>query len=162
MPKTSTIGILALAGIALMGAVWYALSPKIAAAPTYTNTDYGFNFSLPDAWRGYSVVTNTWSGYVPGATGDTVTEQGPLISLRHPKWTGETPRQDIPIMIFTTPQWDSLQQEKFHIGAAPLGPRELGRNARYVFALPARYNYAFPVGYEEVESILETNPLQPF
>jgi len=38
---------------------------------------------------------------------------------------------------------DSLQQEKFHIGAAPINPSELGRNTKYVFALPARYNYAF-------------------
>jgi hypothetical protein len=62
-------------------------------------------------------------------------------------------------MIFTLDQWNALQQEKFHIGAAPIGPRELGRNSRYVFALPARYNFAFPKGYEEVQDILEGNPL---
>jgi hypothetical protein len=84
-----------------------------------------------------------------------------MISIRHPEWTAENPRQDIPIMIFTTAQWNSLQQGKFHIGAAPIGPSELGRNAKYVFALPARYNYAFPTGYEEVESILKSDPLQP-
>jgi len=65
-----------------------------------------------------------------------------------------------PIMIFTVFQWDSLQKGDFHIGAAPIGPTELGRNAEYVFALPARYNYAFPPGFEEVEDILEGNPLQ--
>lgn len=63
-------------------------------------------------------------------------------------------------MIFTTDQWNLLQQEKFHIGAAPVGPSELGHNSSYVFALPARYNYAFPTGYEEVEKILENHPLQ--
>jgi hypothetical protein len=52
-------------------------------------------------------------------------------------------------MIFTQKQWQELQQDKFHIGAAPIGPSELGRNSRYVFALPARYNYAYPVGYEK-------------
>jgi hypothetical protein len=36
----------------------------------------------------------------------------------------------------------------------------LGRNNRYVFALPARYNFAFPEGYEEVEKILESKPLE--
>ena len=65
-------------------------------------------------------------------------------------------------MVFTLAQWDSLQQDKFHIGAAPIGPSELGRNTRYVFALPARYNFAFPTGYEEVEKILEDNPLKAF
>jgi len=43
--------------------------------------------------------------------------------------------------------------------AAPMGPKELARNTKCVFALPARYNYAFPAGYEEVEEILENNPL---
>jgi len=65
-------------------------------------------------------------------------------------------------MIFSLNQWSSLQLEQFHIGAAPFGPQELGRNGNYVFALPARYNYAFPTGFEEVEQILENNPLQAF
>ena len=64
-------------------------------------------------------------------------------------------------MIFTISQWNALQQDKFHIGAAPIGPSELGRNSRYVFALPARYNFAFPTGYQEVEKILKSNPLHP-
>lgn len=55
---------------------------------------------------------------------------------------------------------NTLEQEDFHIGAAPIGPKELARNSNYVFALPARYNYAFPTGYEEVEKILEGYPLQ--
>ena len=46
-------------------------------------------------------------------------------------------------------------------GAAPINPSELGRNKRYVFALPPRYNFAFPTGYEEVEEILEGKPLEP-
>ena len=41
-----------------------------------------------------------------------------------------------------------------------MGPSELGRNNRYVFALPARYNYTFPPGYKEVEKILANHPLQ--
>jgi hypothetical protein len=65
-------------------------------------------------------------------------------------------------MIFTLAQWNLLQQDKFHIGAAPIGPRELGRNSSYVFALPARYNFAFPDGYKEVEAILDRKTLQPF
>jgi hypothetical protein len=63
-------------------------------------------------------------------------------------------------MVLTVSQWNSLQRGEFHVGAAPIGPTELGRNDRYVFALPARYNYAFPPGYEEVENILRSNPIQ--
>lgn len=42
-----------------------------------------------------------------------------------------------------------------------IGPSMLGQNSKYVFALPPRYNYAFPTGFEEVEKILETGPLTP-
>ena len=126
----------------------------------YKNTRYGFDFVLPDSWNGYSILTGTWEGYAPSGpqTGQTV-ESGPLISIRHPLWTAENRRQDIPIMVFTLPQWEAERKGSFHIGAAPVGPSELGRNTRYVFALPARYNYAFPAGYEEVERILQSNPL---
>jgi hypothetical protein len=63
-------------------------------------------------------------------------------------------------MVFTRAQWRSVQQEKFLVSAAPFGPEEIGRNSRYVFALPPRYNYAFPPGYEEVEQIIESGPLR--
>jgi hypothetical protein len=72
------------------------------------------------------------------------------------------PYQDIPIMIFTIAQWNDLQTDKFHIGAAPINPSELGRNNKYVFALPARYNFAYPEGFQEVEQILSTSPLHTF
>lgn len=128
----------------------------------YENAEYGFRFVLPSSWKGYSIVTEQWEGMsLEESQADKPVAVGPIITIRHPKWTAETPRQDIPIMVFTVEQWDALSQEKFHIGAAPINPRELGRNAKYVFALPARYNFAFPEGYEEVENILSNNPLQP-
>lgn len=124
----------------------------------YRDTKYSFTFSLPLSWTGYSIVDGKWEG--SPVESSKVTETGPLLSIRHPQWTTQDQRQDIPIMIFTIKQWDSLQQGEYHIGAAPIGPRELGRNSKYVFALPARYNFAFPTGFEEVEEILEGNPLQ--
>jgi len=105
-------------------------------------------------------VTDQWEGTAIGAA--KIAATGPLLSIRHPKWTSQNPRQDIPIMVFTLAQWNSLQQDKFHIGAAPINPSELGRNNKYVFALPARYNFAYPTGYEEVEQILNGKPLQAF
>lgn len=118
------------------------------------NNQYGFNIKLPVSWKGYSILTETWQGAVPTDNGDKIIEQGPELLIRHPLWTEKNPRQDIPIMVFTLDQWNSLQQDKFHIGAAPINPSELGRNSRYVFALPARYNYAFPTGWEEVDQVL--------
>jgi hypothetical protein len=65
-------------------------------------------------------------------------------------------------MIFTPEQWVLVQQEKLSVSAAPIPPSELGHNTKYVFALPARYNFAFQTGYEEVEKILEDKSLQAF
>jgi hypothetical protein len=138
-----------------------ALLNKSLSTIEYINTQYGFSFSLPVGWEGYSIVEDKWEGVALG--GDVVIEQGPIILIRNPQWTSTNPRQDIPIMVFTLNQWDSLQQEKFHINSgAPMGPTELGRNSKYVFALPARYNYAFLPGFEEVDQILKNNPLKAF
>lgn len=128
----------------------------------YNNNEYGFDFALPDSWEGYTIVTDKWEGLsAKESDSQKASETGPLISIRHPQWTAEKPRQDIPIMVFTLDQWDRMQKDEFHIGAAPVNPSELDRNSKYVFALPARYNFAFPEGYEEVEDILKGKPLTP-
>jgi hypothetical protein len=128
-----------------------------AADPlAYENTEYGFSITLPESWMGYTTVVEEWQG--TDANGDEVT--GPMILIRHPEWTEEHIRQDIPIMILTHEQWKAIQQAELRVGAAPIPPTELGQNKNYVFALPARYNYAFPTGYEEVEQILQSNAFQ--
>jgi hypothetical protein len=124
----------------------------------YLNTKYGFSFSLPSSWKGYSIITSNWEGsLIDSPASPRIT--GPELSIRHPLWTSEKPRQDIPIMIFTPDEWGLIQQEKLSVSAAPIGPSLLGYNSRYFFALPARYNYAFPTGFEEVTKIIESNPL---
>lgn len=125
-----------------------------------TNERYGFNFALPASWAGYKILEEEWTGrsLVAGADGDdSVT--GPLVIIRHPQWTQAKPRQDIPILVFTHEQWQAVEREELSLGAAPIPPTELGSNEKYVFALPARYNYEFLEGYEEVEEILAGNPL---
>lgn len=142
--------------------------PQVSPSPSVTNVEYknnqyGFSVDLPESWRGYTVSIDKWIGNVSGGVnGDIVFIDGPLISIHNPKWTGANTYQDIPIMVFAISQWESLQQDRFHIGAAPIGPSELGRNAKYVFALPARYNYAFPPGYEEVDKIIQSGVLKVF
>ena len=129
--------------------------------PKYNNTEYGFSFTLPASWQGYSIVTLNWEGnMIDVQNGGKV--EGPEILIRHPSWTAGNPRQDIPIMIFTFSQWDLVQQEKLSLGAAPIGPSELGRNTKYIFALPARYNFAFPVGFEEVQQIIDSKSFHAF
>lgn len=124
----------------------------------YENKEYGFTFTLPKSWSDYQIVSDTWEGISEQTK---TNEHGPILSIRHPQWSEEKPRQDIPILVFTLTQWSSLEKGDFHIGAAPVGPTILGQNNEYVFALPARYNFAFLEGYEEVETILANHPLQP-
>ncbi len=123
----------------------------------YENTQYGFCFYLPETWKGYSIVEEQWEV----TNGGELIETGPQLLIRHPVWAKEAPRQDIPIMVFALEQWNALQKGNFSVSAAPIGPSKLGSNSVYVFALPARYNYAFPSGFEEVEEILKGNPLWP-
>ena len=129
----------------------------------YDNTDCGFKFALPESWQGYSVLVAKWEGTaVDGPLAGKVVESGPLLQIRHPGWTTESPRQDIPIMVFTLSQWNRLQAMEFSVGAATIGPSELGRNSQYVSACPARYNYAFLPGFEEVQAIFESRTLKPY
>lgn len=126
----------------------------------YSNTEYGFDFTLPISWEGYTIQSEDWQGTaLEGDQQGTVVEKGTKLMIRHPKWTTDDPRQDIPIMVFTLDQWDQVINEKIAVSAAPLPPSELGRNSSYVFALPARYNFAFPTGYEEVDQIIQSGAL---
>lgn len=139
-----------------------AAKPRAAKSVVYKNKKYGFSFSLPGSWKGYSIRTRNWGGgpYDSHQTGPGKLDDGPTIWIRHPLSTEANPRQDIPIMIFTHAQWGLVEEGKLIVSAAPVGPSEIGRNARYVFALPPRYNYASPEGWEEVEEILQHNPLR--
>ncbi len=141
---------------------WNLAETKKETQIEYRNTQYGFTFALPESWKGYSIIMSKWTGWILGAVGDQEAEQGPMLSIRNPKWTNEVPCQDVQIMIFTVKQWRSLQEGKFTASAAPIGPAELGHNSKYVFALSPRYNYSFLPGYEEVEKILRENSLHAF
>jgi len=127
----------------------------------YTNSEYGFILSLPKSWQGYTLIKTTWDGNLIDSE-PTQKISGPRIIIRHPLWTVENPRQDIPVMIFTKDQWNLIEQEKLAVSAAPIVPSELGNNSRYIFALPARYNFSFLVGFEEVEDIIKSQPLKGF
>ena len=79
-----------------------------------------------------------------------------------PRWTEANPWQDIPIMIFTHSQWSLVNDGSAAVSAAPYEPGEVGRNRKYVFALPPRYNIDEDEGYREVIEILNGHPLHPF
>lgn len=123
-----------------------------ASLNTYQNNQYGFSIALPDSWKGYTVLNSQWTG----DKASDIIDHGSIITLRHPLWTTANPREDMPIMIFTTMQWASVQSESMYLGAAPFPPSILGQNSKYVIALPARYNYDFKIGWEEVDQLVHT------
>lgn len=148
---------------------------------TYNNTEYGFTFTLPLGWQGYSVITDMWKGNsLVQTTGTNSTstksgslnesksgpksesENGPKLILRNPKWTASAPYEDLPILIFTTSQWNAYIAEQFSIGAAPIKATELARNTTYVFALPARWDFDYSLGYEEAQDTMNGSPLRAF
>jgi hypothetical protein len=125
----------------------------------YRNSEYGFCFSLPATWKGYTVVTQQWTGFPldhgAGAT-------GPELLIRHPAWTQDNPREDIPVMIFTTAEWKRVKGPDAGMGvsAAPFPPSELAHNRRYVFALPPRFDFDELPGVEEVGKMVLSKPLR--
>jgi hypothetical protein len=167
-------------GILVLFTSWFAISPVLAISQenstpepakespsadlsrqtlVYKNTKYGFSFTLPQTWEGYTILTDKWEG---GDREKGDVDRGPVISIRHPGWTKESPRQDIPIMIFTIAQWDAMDHGSLSVGTAPVGPAELGRNRKYVFALAPRSSNTKFVGVDEVNEILRHDPLRPF
>lgn len=169
LKRTPHLTLLLLAGMLVSASAQsYTPSPRPAAplanSIVYTNTQYGFRFLLPRTWTGYTVVTDgTWGGtpIVNGEPQDRPGQQvkGPLLRIRNPQWTTADPHEDIPIMVLTRAQWAMVEHDSLITSAAPFPPSELGRNAKYVFALPPRYNYDYATGWEEVEKIIDTRPL---
>ncbi|HEX3985085.1 MAG TPA: hypothetical protein VHX13_00645 [Acidobacteriaceae bacterium] len=151
------LGLFLAEGVAASAQSGMAQPRSASATIVYVNRQYGFRFTLPADCRGYSIVTDEWMGSAPANN-----ERGPLLSIRDPRWTEEQPRQDIPIMIFTGAQWKLLQNGKLTVSAAPYDPGEIGRNRRYVFAIPPRYNFDEDPGYREVMEILKEHPLHAF
>ena len=135
------------------------LMKKCLSTVKYENERYGFSFYLPLDWKGYEIIQSKWEGKAAKGSAE-VPLSGPIITIRNPRWSAQKRTQDIPIMVFTRKQWEALQSRKFHIGAAPVKPTELGQNEKFVFALPPRYDYAHLSGYEEVSEILASNPLK--
>ncbi len=126
---------------------------------TYKNTDYGFNFSLPTSWQGYTVVKNTWVG---NALKNTPAPSGPKLLIRHPSWKANAPHEDLPILVFTISQWNSYIAEDFAVSAAPILANELARNNKYVFALPPRWDFDYSLGFKEAQDIIAGDPIDTF
>ena len=131
---------------------------ETASAVEYRNEQYGFGMTFPSGWSGYSVVAGTWQGQTHDEQGETTgTYTGPEIIMRHPQWTAAAPWQDIPVLVFTHDEWALVEQQKFNVSAAPIGPSKLGENAKCVFALPPRWiGFAEALGQDEAGRVPDT------
>jgi hypothetical protein len=130
-----------------------------STAVIYKNSDYGFTFSLPATWQGYTIVKSTWQGT---ALTSAAAPSGPKLIVRNPNWTTSAHYEDIPILVFTIAQWNSYRAENFAVSAAPIQASELARNNTYVFALPPRWDFDYSQGYKEAEDIVAGKPLRAF
>ena len=127
----------------------------------YTNSQYGFVFSLPVDWTGFSIKQTSWSEASPDNSGNQTPVSGPQIDIINPKNTLKNPYEAIPIMVFTLQQWDEIENGTL-VSAAPLPPLEFDRNSNYVFALPPRFDYDFNTGYQQAENIVASSPLKAY
>lgn len=141
------------------------ISFSIYAAPpgptplVYRNIRYGFTFSLPTTWKNYGIlVDNSPTSFRDESNQNVREEVIPIIVIRNPHRTKSNPYQDIPIMVFTKAQWKTTDNGELMITAAPFGPTEIWRNAKYVFALPPRYNAGALEGYNQVDDIIQHHP----
>jgi hypothetical protein len=136
-----------------------ALEQRRADLVVYKNDTFGFSIELSADWKGYTV--NQIKEDIYDLTGRTTTNNGvvdsfQIIELHHPSETPDNPREVMPIMILTQAQWGHIFNEEWSVGAAPVPPTLLGQNSQWIIALPARYNYDFEPGWEEVDQLIRT------
>ena len=132
---------------------------SLATQITYNNIEYGFNFTLPANWQGYSIVKGEWKG---SPLGSTSAQSGPKLLIRNPKWTASLPYEDLPILVFTISKWNAYIAENFSVSAAPIKASELARNNVYVFALPPRWDFDYSLDYKEAQDIIAGKPISTF
>jgi len=149
------ISVLAVVIIVVVGYLIYKnlASRTVAKDVVYINTGYGLKISLPASWAGYKIGKGIRE--IRDVSTGAVVASSSTITIRHPLWTKEIPRQDIPVDIYTLSEWEKIKSGSYSVSAAPIPPSELARNTQYVFALPARYNFVYPVGFEEVDQIIQ-------
>ncbi|MEA2098224.1 MAG: hypothetical protein U9P70_04095 [Patescibacteria group bacterium] len=128
---------------------------KTADWMTYSNKKYGFEITLLESWKGYKVFEKLWNGTT--LDGHSVKYEGPKIIIRNPKWSEYETWQDIPMLVFTKDEWRLIEANNLNIFTAPIAPKKLGENNRYVFALPPRWiGFTNTLGQNEAQKIVET------
>lgn len=128
-------------------------SGPASARVEYVSAKYGFQFDLPEDWKGFCVIQSHW--------GLLSEENGPVLILRSPEYSADDPHEDIPIMVFTHKQWKRIVRGDLLVSTA-FPPKEIGRNRRYVFGIVWRDFNDNRTGYKEVFAILRGRPMHTF
>ena len=159
MPRNVVLVVLVLMGASACGFSGQAPTSlplgQRHATIEYVNRKYGFRFDLPASWRGFTIIDQPADREDPTAA----------VIIRHPRWTEDHQLLDIPIMIFTHRQWRLMEEGKLRVTAAPYDPGEIGRNKKYVFAIPPRFEMDSDpreAETQEVFQILKGHPLHAF
>jgi hypothetical protein len=146
--------------LAIYGVWFYLFSPHWRVGPgaeplVYTNTQYGFQITLPNSWKGYTVENQTWKGNE--VSNSDMQYSGPLVVIKNPQTTAKAKYQDISIMVFSPDVWQGVLQERIAVSAAPIPPAEVGQNTKYVFATPPRwYGFTDAQGWQEAVDAVKT------
>ena len=123
----------------------------------YRDQTFGFSIELPESWRGYSINRIKEDIYDVSGTvkvNNGVVSSFEIVELHHPLETAQNPQAKMPIYIFRLNQWPQIERGEWSVGAAPFPPSILGQNSQWIIALPARYNYDFKPGWEEVDELV--------
>lgn len=132
----------------------FALCPEVTTI-LYKNDEYGFEITLPQTWKEYSIEHQTWEGQA--ISGNKKIYSGVKIIVKNPQTTVEQKWQDIPIMVFTPDVWKLIAEEKVSVSAAPTPPEKIGENLKYIFATPPRwYGFTDEQGWPEALDIVKT------
>lgn len=124
---------------------------------TYADKEYGFSMKFPDSWKGFYITGEIWTGNAINNYKQTYS--GPLIVFRNPRTTSSQQWQDVPIMVFTPDVWEMVSGNNptIAVSAAPIGPKKIGENSKYVFATPPRwYGFTDDLGWQEAVDIVKT------
>lgn len=108
-----------------------SLEPKLTLE--CKDPDYRFSLMLPESWRGFSILHQTWEVRDSGEMH--LNAKGPTILVRHPQWTDARTLPDIPVWVFTPKQWQDDVQNHMIAGGFVL---EVGRTDKYVFGVSSR------------------------
>lgn len=157
--KTISIGVVIVAVLLVVGGIYY-FSTKGGSSikgEAYTNESYGFKMTMPDSWKGFTMIEDVWNGWPVGGDAKLGEEyQGPKLIFRNDKWKPLEVWQDIPILVFTKDVWALVMKGDVMASSSPILPEKIGENSNFIFATPPRWTLNNDPGAEEAIEIVKT------